>query len=528
MRLPFAWRRSRHGPPRGSELSWPEIIERLQAEKSAAEPTPASPEGNHAKAGGGAERADRRPARARDVNRSADVRSSKAKGEASSVAAKLASLGERVEAATARAMAAEAAAAKADEAARAAAEAQARAADSAGSAARATKLAEAAYQRSEKAADLAQGGEVRSREALSREEDLEAMLADLAERADAATTRASALEAAVAKAGESKARDAAKSAADAQARAADSAGSAARAVKMAKAAYQRAVKAAELADGGDVRSRHALEREAELEARITTLEGRVDAAAQRGDAAEAAASDAAQAADAAAKAQAEAADSAAAAARAVKIAKAAEARAAEAGGLAEGGEVRARDTIAREIALEARLARLEERAAAHEDAVARYLEVATRGEREWQEFIGRANEVESVVRDVRRGPLRVVNHSPAGESRVEPEEAPAEKVRNLRPRRRGPRSKKRQDAASGTKSEDQPAPQPLPVPGSDVELNSAGIDELRALGLSVNQASRVVSQREERGGFSSVGDLEALKGVPRDVIEKLKGPAKDA
>jgi DNA uptake protein ComE-like DNA-binding protein len=57
---------------------------------------------------------------------------------------------------------------------------------------------------------------------------------------------------------------------------------------------------------------------------------------------------------------------------------------------------------------------------------------------------------------------------------------------------------------------------------SDRDHNSASFEDLRGLGLSVNQAARVIAQRDQRGGFASVENLDTLNGVPREVIEQPK------
>jgi DNA uptake protein ComE-like DNA-binding protein len=55
-----------------------------------------------------------------------------------------------------------------------------------------------------------------------------------------------------------------------------------------------------------------------------------------------------------------------------------------------------------------------------------------------------------------------------------------------------------------------------------LDLNSASFEELRAVGLSVTQAARLIGQREQQGGFESVDDVDAVVGLPRDVKQTLK------
>jgi competence ComEA-like helix-hairpin-helix protein len=56
-----------------------------------------------------------------------------------------------------------------------------------------------------------------------------------------------------------------------------------------------------------------------------------------------------------------------------------------------------------------------------------------------------------------------------------------------------------------------------------VNLNTATFEELREVGLSVTQATRILAYRERFGGYSSVEDLEKVPGFPADLIESLKG-----
>jgi DNA uptake protein ComE-like DNA-binding protein len=55
-----------------------------------------------------------------------------------------------------------------------------------------------------------------------------------------------------------------------------------------------------------------------------------------------------------------------------------------------------------------------------------------------------------------------------------------------------------------------------------LDLNSASFEQLRALGLSVTQAGRVIGQREQHGGFSLVEDVDGIVGIPKAVKQTLK------
>jgi DNA uptake protein ComE-like DNA-binding protein len=58
--------------------------------------------------------------------------------------------------------------------------------------------------------------------------------------------------------------------------------------------------------------------------------------------------------------------------------------------------------------------------------------------------------------------------------------------------------------------------------GGALDLNMASFEELRAVGLSVTQAARLIGQREQHGGFESVGDVDAIVGIPKTVKQTLK------
>src|SRR4051794_26890404 len=58
--------------------------------------------------------------------------------------------------------------------------------------------------------------------------------------------------------------------------------------------------------------------------------------------------------------------------------------------------------------------------------------------------------------------------------------------------------------------------------GATLVLNTASFEALRAVGLSVTQAARVIGQREQHGGFESVDDVDAIVGIPRTVKQTLK------
>jgi competence ComEA-like helix-hairpin-helix protein len=55
-----------------------------------------------------------------------------------------------------------------------------------------------------------------------------------------------------------------------------------------------------------------------------------------------------------------------------------------------------------------------------------------------------------------------------------------------------------------------------------VNLNNATFEQLRGMGMSVTQATRVIAYRERSDGFDSVDDLDAVPGFPGDFLDKVK------
>ena len=55
-----------------------------------------------------------------------------------------------------------------------------------------------------------------------------------------------------------------------------------------------------------------------------------------------------------------------------------------------------------------------------------------------------------------------------------------------------------------------------------VSLNSGSFEDYRGLGMSVTQAKRVISYREELNGYSSVDDLDRVPGFPAAFLAELK------
>ncbi len=56
----------------------------------------------------------------------------------------------------------------------------------------------------------------------------------------------------------------------------------------------------------------------------------------------------------------------------------------------------------------------------------------------------------------------------------------------------------------------------------ELSLSEANFEQLRALGMSVTQAKRVIRHREQRGGFRSLEELDAVPGFPRAFLGEIR------
>ena len=54
-----------------------------------------------------------------------------------------------------------------------------------------------------------------------------------------------------------------------------------------------------------------------------------------------------------------------------------------------------------------------------------------------------------------------------------------------------------------------------------INLNEAKFEELRELGMSVTQATRVITYRERHNGFDSLDELAAVPGLPRELLNDV-------
>lgn len=55
-----------------------------------------------------------------------------------------------------------------------------------------------------------------------------------------------------------------------------------------------------------------------------------------------------------------------------------------------------------------------------------------------------------------------------------------------------------------------------------IDLNEVDFEDLVRRGISIGQAARFISQRDRRGGLQSLGDLESLRGLDRQVRDILR------
>jgi len=65
--------------------------------------------------------------------------------------------------------------------------------------------------------------------------------------------------------------------------------------------------------------------------------------------------------------------------------------------------------------------------------------------------------------------------------------------------------------------------EPVEDPGeASVDLNEAGFEDLRRVGLSATQAARVLTHRDAVGGFDSFESLREVPGLPDGLVERLR------
>ena len=84
---------------------------------------------------------------------------------------------------------------------------------------------------------------------------------------------------------------------------------------------------------------------------------------------------------------------------------------------------------------------------------------------------------------------------------------------------RGPRKRGRGGAR---KSEPERGRVETVAAGDQINLNSATFEDLRELGFSVTQATRVITYRERQNGFKSVDDLAEVPGMPGEFLTEVR------
>jgi DNA uptake protein ComE-like DNA-binding protein len=70
--------------------------------------------------------------------------------------------------------------------------------------------------------------------------------------------------------------------------------------------------------------------------------------------------------------------------------------------------------------------------------------------------------------------------------------------------------------------EPEPAKAPDADSGDRTNVNRATFEQLRDVGFSVTQATRVITYREREDGFESLDDLANVPGMPREFLGEVK------
>jgi DNA uptake protein ComE-like DNA-binding protein len=149
---------------------------------------------------------------------------------------------------------------------------------------------------------------------------------------------------------------------------------------------------------------------------------------------------------------------------------------------------------------------------------------ARRARREEREAKRAAREKEAAER-------RAAREKEAAEKKAAREKEAAER-KATRERKAAEKQAKREDERQSKQAELEaekasPAPEKPSKPkardkSSGLDVNQATFEQLRGLGLSVTQATRVIAYRERKDGFASVDDLDSVPGLPKDMLDDLK------
>ena len=100
--------------------------------------------------------------------------------------------------------------------------------------------------------------------------------------------------------------------------------------------------------------------------------------------------------------------------------------------------------------------------------------------------------------------------------RGEPREAPVD--RPTRPQREV-------DDWFAEEEQLQEALESRPAETGPLNMNAADFDQLRAAGLSVTQAKRLLAYRDGIGGFRSLDEARAVPGFPRELLAERRSRA---
>jgi DNA uptake protein ComE-like DNA-binding protein len=100
--------------------------------------------------------------------------------------------------------------------------------------------------------------------------------------------------------------------------------------------------------------------------------------------------------------------------------------------------------------------------------------------------------------------------------------AEKERRRAERARARAERKRAAQERRARRAERKEVPPEEAKPDAPMVDVNEATFEELRQLGLSVTQATRVVAYRQRRDGFDSVDDLDTIPGLPKSFLDEVK------
>ena len=70
--------------------------------------------------------------------------------------------------------------------------------------------------------------------------------------------------------------------------------------------------------------------------------------------------------------------------------------------------------------------------------------------------------------------------------------------------------------------EPESAQEPTIAESDRINLNRATFEQLRDVGFSVTQATRVITYRERENGFDSLDGLANVPGMPRTFLRQVK------